>query len=44
MQELIVIKNQDEKQISILEDGYLKEYYKEKNDKKRLEGNIYVGK
>ena len=44
MQELIVIQKQDLKEISILEDGVLKEYYKEVEDKKRLEGNIYVGK
>ena len=44
MQELIVVQKQDIKEISILEDGVLKEYYKEKEDKKRLEGNIYIGK
>lgn len=44
MQELIVVQKQDLKEISILEDGVLKEYYKEVEDKKRLEGNIYVGK
>ena len=44
MQELIVVQKQDIKEISILEDGVLKEYYKEKEEKKRLEGNIYIGK
>lgn len=44
MQELIVVQRQDIKEISILEDGILKEHYKEKEDKKRLEGNIYIGK
>lgn len=44
MQELIVVQRQDIKEISILEDGILKEHYKEKKDKKRLEGNIYIGK
>ncbi len=44
MQELIVVQKQDLKEISILEEGVLKEYYKEVEDKKRLEGNIYVGK
>lgn len=44
MQELIVVQKQDLKEISILEDGILKENYKEKEDKKRLEGNIYIGK
>lgn len=44
MQELIVVQKQDIKEISILEEGVLKEHYKEKEDKKRLEGNIYIGK
>lgn len=44
MQELIVVQKQDLKEISILEDGVLKEHYKEREDKKRLEGNIYIGK
>lgn len=44
MQELIVVQKQDLKEISILEDGILKEHHKEKEDKKRLEGNIYIGK
>ena len=44
MQELVVVQKQDLKEISILEEGVLKEHYKEKEDKKRLEGNIYIGK
>ena len=44
MRELVIIKKQDEKQISYVEDGILKEYYEEHEDKKRLEGNIYGGK
>lgn len=44
MQELIIIQKSNDKYISLLEDGILKEYYKEIEDKKRLEGNIYIGK
>ena len=44
MRELVIIENKQEKQIAYLEDGILKELYKEKEDKKRLEGNIYAGK
>lgn len=44
MQELIVVQKQNIKEISILEDGILKEHYKEKEDKRCLEGNIYIGK
>lgn len=44
MRELIIIENQNEKQIAYVEDGILKEYYKEQEDKKRLEGNIYAGR
>lgn len=44
MKELIVIQNEKEKQIAYVEEGILKEYYKEEEDKKRLEGNIYIGK
>jgi len=44
MQELIIIDKQNEKQVAYVEDGVLKEYYKEQDDKKCLEGNIYAGK
>ena len=44
MKELIIIENEQEKEIALVEEGILKEYYREKDDKKRLEGNIYSGK
>ena len=44
MRELVIVEKQDEKQIAYVENGILTEYYIEKDDKKRLEGNIYVGK
>ena len=44
MRELIIIESQNERNIEYLEDGILKEHYKEQEDKKRLEGNIYAGK
>lgn len=44
MQELVVIQKQNEKEICLLKNGELKEYYKEQEEKKRLEGNIYIGK
>ena len=44
MRELIIIENQSERQIAYVEDGILTEYYKEQEDKKRLEGNLYAGK
>ena len=44
MSELVIIEKQDEKQISYIENGILIEYYKENEDKKRLEGNIYAAK
>lgn len=44
MQELIITKKGNDKEISLLENGILTEYYKELDDKKRLEGNIYIGK
>ena len=44
MKELIIIKKQREQEISYLENGILEEYYRENEDKKRLEGNIYAGK
>lgn len=44
MKELVITQKDNEKQIAYVEDGILKEYYKEKEDKKRLEGNIYAGK
>lgn len=44
MKELIIIQKEREKQIAYVEQGVLKEYYKEEEGKKRLEGNIYIGK
>ncbi len=44
MKELVIIQKQDQKEIAYVEDGTLKEHYTEKEDKKRLEGNIYIGK
>ena len=44
MLELIVTQKELTKQIYILEDGILKEYYCEKEENKNLEGNIYIGK
>ena len=44
MQELIVIQKENIKQIYLVEDGILKEYYSETNENKNLEGNIYIGK
>lgn len=44
MRELVIVEKQDEKQIAYVENKILTEYYIEKEDKKRLEGNIYVGK
>ena len=44
MKELIIIEKQEQKDICFVEDGILKEYYKEMQDRKRLEGNIYAGK
>lgn len=44
MSELVIIEKQDEKQIAYIENATLIEYYKENEDKKRLEGNIYAAK
>ena len=45
MQEIIINKNkQNTKTIAIVENGILIEQYIEKEDKQRLEGNIYLGK
>ncbi len=44
MKELVIVQTQQEKQIAYVEDGTLQEYYKEQKDKKRLEGNLYIGK
>lgn len=44
MKEIIINKQEDKKQILLLEDGVLKEKYIESNKIRRIEGNIYVGK
>ena len=44
MQELIVIQKDNIKQIYLVEDGILKEYYSETSENKNLEENIYVGR
>jgi len=44
MKELVIIQKREEKQIAYVEEGIVKEYYKEVEDKQRLEGNIYIGK
>ena len=44
MQELIVIQKEIIKQIYLVEDGILKEYYSETSENKNLEENIYIGK
>ena len=45
MQEIIINKDkQNTKTIAIVENGILIEQYIEKEDKQRLEGNIYLGK
>ena len=44
MRELVIIQKEKEKEVAFIENGILKEYYKELEDSKRLEGNIYAGK
>ena len=44
MKEIIINKQQDKKQIILVEDGELKEKYIESTNIRRIEGNIYIGK
>lgn len=44
MKQIIMNKQQDKKQILLLEDGELKEKYIESANIRRIEGNIYIGK
>lgn len=44
MKEIIINKQQDKKQILLLEDGELKERYIETSNIRRIEGNMYIGK
>ena len=43
MLELIIKKEQTQKQIALIENGNLVEYYEEDNELERKEGNIYIG-
>lgn len=43
MTELIVQANQEQRQIALVEEGKLVEYYEENNSLIRKEGNIYIG-
>lgn len=43
MTEIIVQTGNDEKQIALVENGKLIEYYEDKDEYKRKEGNIYIG-
>ncbi|MBI3314148.1 MAG: Rne/Rng family ribonuclease [Candidatus Omnitrophica bacterium] len=42
--EILISYDTNEKQVAILEDGRLEEFYIERNDAQRLFGNIYKGK
>lgn len=44
MKEIIINKEQDRKQILLLEDGELKEKYTQRYDVLKIEGNMYIGK
>ena len=44
MKELIIDLKDDKKNIYLIEDGILTEKYTDSDDKKMLEGNIYIGK
>ena len=43
MTELLIQENQEKKQIALVENGKLIEYYEEDNETNRREGNIYIG-
>ena len=43
MTEIFIRKNKDKKEIALVENGILVEYYKEDNKQNRKEGNIYIG-
>lgn len=43
MTEIFIQKNQDGRNIALVEDEKLVEYYEEKNNLNRREGNIYIG-
>lgn len=44
MQEIIINKSENTKKICVVEDGKLVEQYDDDCEKKRIEGNIYIGK
>ena len=43
MTEIIIQAKNDERQIALIENGKLIEYYEEEKENKRKEGNIYIG-
>ena len=43
MLELIINAKKDEKEIELIKDGELIEYYKESKEEERNEGNLYLG-
>ena len=43
MTEIIIQNKNEERQIALVENGKLVEYYEEEKDDKRKEGNIYIG-
>ena len=43
MTELLIQKNKEKRQIALIENGKLVEYYEEDEDTNRREGNIYIG-
>ena len=43
MTEIFVQKNKENKEIALVENGILVEYYEENDKEKRKEGNIYIG-
>ena len=43
MTQLLIQENNENKQIALIEDGKLIEYYEEDNETNRREGNIYIG-
>ena len=43
MTEIIIQTGSNEKQIALIENGKLTEYYEENDEYKRKEGNIYIG-
>lgn len=43
MTQILIQENKENKQIALIEDGQLVEYYEEDNETNRKEGNIYIG-